>query len=334
MIPSMPNAPFPSERPRRLRHGQLLRDAVADVSLAPHHLILPLFVGEMSEAKPVASMPGVSQLPVKQAVDTIRELSKKGLSQFILFGITPAAKKNAHGSYAADPDAPVNRVLSMVRDEGIQAIMYADLCFCEYTDHGHCGELCDDAHWVVDNDRTLEQLGKTAIAQAKAGADVVAPSGMMDGMVGAIRSALDGAAFTRTAILSYSVKFASNFYGPFRDAGEGGMKFGDRRGYQMDYRRSREWRTELIADLAQGADMVMIKPAAAYLDVIHQVRQACSVPVAAYHVSGEYAMLHAAAQRGWLDLKQAALETTYAIRRAGADLILTYFAPQILDWIE
>lgn len=307
---------------------------MADVSLAPHHLVLPLFVGEIDAPKPVASMPGVSQLPVKDAVKLIGDLSRRGLFQFILFGVTPASKKDAHGSFASSPDAPVNRTLAMVREQGIEAVMYADLCFCEYTDHGHCGELCEDSHWIVDNDRTLESLAKTAVAQAKAGADVVAPSGMMDGMVGAIRSALDAGSFPQTAILAYSVKYASNFYGPFREAGEGGMKFGDRKGYQMDFRRSREWRSELEADLTQGADMVMIKPAAAYLDVIHQVRQACDVPVAAYHVSGEYAMLHAAAQRGWLDLKQAALETTYAIRRAGADLILTYFAPSLLDWLE
>jgi porphobilinogen synthase len=270
-------------------------------------------------------------------VQTIRRLRKAGLRQFILFGVTPAAKKDAAGSYAADPDAPVNRALAAVRDAGLDVLLYADLCFCEYTDHGHCGVLSADnpgtAGWVVDNDRTLENLGRTAVAQAQAGTDVVAPSGMMDGMVGAIRGALDGAGFLQTAILAYSVKYASGFYGPFRDAGEGGMKFGDRRGYQMDYRRSREWRTELAADLAQGADLVMVKPAAAYLDIIHQVRQACSVPVAAYHVSGEFAMLHAAAQRGWLDLRQAALETTYAIKRAGADLILTYFAPQLVEWL-
>ena len=312
-----------------------MRDMVADVSLSANNLVLPLFVGEMTESKPVLSMPGVSQLPVKQAVAMIEEFVSRGLKHFILFGVTPRTKKDASGSFAAALDSPVNRTLAMVKEKGLDAVMFADLCFCEYTEHGHCGELCkEDDKWVVDNDRTLEALGKTAVAQARAGADVVAPSGMMDGQVGAIRAALDAAGFIHTAILAYSVKFASHFYGPFREAGEGGMRFGDRKGYQMDYRRSREWRTELEADIAQGADMVMIKPAATYLDVIHQVRQTCSVPVAAYHVSGEYAMLHAAALRGWIDLKFAALETTYAIRRAGADLILTYFAPQLLDWMK
>ena len=334
----MTEAQFPHQRPRRLRRNALMRKAVRDVALSPDDLILPLFVTEASQAKPVESMPGVSQLPVKQAINTIRDLSKRGLFQFILFGVTPGNKKDATGSYAATAEAPVNRVLSQVRDAGIDALLYADLCFCEYTDHGHCGAVVEgqgrDAMGIVDNDRTLELLAKTAVAQARCGADVVAPSGMIDGQVRAIRRGLDEAGYSHVAILSYSVKYASSFYGPFRDAGEGGMKFGDRCGYQMDYRRGGEWRVELEADLAQGADMVMVKPAATYLDVVRQVRDACDVPVAAYHVSGEYAMLHAAAERGWLDLKQAALETTYAIKRAGADLIVTYFGRQALEWIE
>ncbi|MFP4145370.1 MAG: porphobilinogen synthase [Phycisphaeraceae bacterium] len=326
---------FPRQRPRRLRRGQRLRNAVADVDLRPTHLICPLFVGDMAAPRPVSSMPGVSQLPVDAATRRIRELAAAGLEQFILFGVTPEVRKDATGSYAISPDAPVNRVLRGVREAGIDALLYADLCFCEYTAHGHCGVLLSDRGdpAVVDNDATLEQLGKAAVAQAEAGADVVAPSGMMDGQVRAIRAGLDDAGFQHTPILSYSVKYASDLYGPFREAGEGGMSFGDRRGYQMDYRRSREWRTELDADLAEGADIVMVKPAAAYLDIIRQVRDACAVPVAAYHVSGEYAMLHAAADRGWLDLRAAATETTWAIRRAGADLIVTYFAPDLVDWL-
>lgn len=333
------NVPIPRFRPRRLRRTPAIRDAVRDITLPADCLIYPIFVGEMDQPKPVASMPGVSQLPIGAAVQAIGDLSREGLRQFILFGITPQQKKDAVGSYAADPDAPVNRVLQAVRDAGLDVVMHADLCFCEYTDHGHCGVLIDGAECaggdpaVVDNDRTLENLGKTAAAQASFGADVVAPSGMMDGMVATIRAALDDAGHQQTAILSYAVKYASNFYGPFRDAGEGGMSFGDRKGYQMDYRRSREWRTEVLADIREGADMVMVKPALAYLDIIKGVRETCDVPVAAYHVSGEYAMLHAAADRGWLDLKEAALETTYAIRRAGADLIVTYFAPDLLKWL-
>ena len=328
----MTDLPF---RPRRLRRGRTLRDVVADVRLHPHDFVYPLFVGDLDAPRAVASMPGVSQWPVDEAVRLIEREAKRGLRQFILFGVTPADRKDATGSFAADERAPVNRVLRAVRDAGVEAVMWADLCFCEYTDHGHCGALhADDDKWIVDNDRTLAMLGEAAVAQASSGADIVAPSGMMDGQVGAIRAALDAAGFERTVICSYSVKYASNFYGPFREAGEGGGAFGARRGYQMDYRRSREWRTELDADLAQGADLVMVKPAAAYLDIVRQVRDACSAPVVAYHVSGEYAMLHAAAERGWLDLPAAALETTYAIKRAGADLILTYFAPKLIDWLE
>jgi porphobilinogen synthase len=326
--------PEPPHRLRRLRRGKNLRDAVADVRLTLDDLVLPLFVSDADQPKAVASMPGVSQLPVDDAVNEVRKLADRGLRQFILFGVTPAERKDETGSFAASPDAPVNRVLGAVRDADLDAIMYADLCFCEYTSHGHCGALCDDADLIVDNDRTLELLATTAVAQARAGADVIAPSGMMDGMIGAIRGALDAADFAHTPIMSYAVKYASNLYGPFRDAGEGAMRFGDRRGYQMDYRRSREWKLEVDADLAQGADMVMIKPAAAYLDIIRQVRDHCSVPVAAYHVSGEYAMLHAAAERGWLDLQGAAMEITCAIKRAGADLILSYFAPQMIEWLD
>ena len=324
---------FPTHRPRRLRLSPRLRDAIADVSIPPACLIYPLFVGEMTEPHPVASMPDISQLPVDAALQTIKDLHKDGLTQFILFGVAPHNKKDATGSYAANPDAPVNRTLSAVRDAGIDAIMYADLCFCEYTTHGHCGALTHD-NATVDNDRTLFNLGKTAVAQAQAGADLVAPSGMIDGMVTTIRESLDQAGYDQISILSYAVKYASNFYGPFRDAGEGGMAFGDRKSYQMDFRRSREWRTELQTDLSEGADMVMVKPAMACLDIVRHVREACDVPVAAYHVSGEYAMLHAAAEKGWLDLKETALESTCAIRRAGADLIVTYFAPQLIKWLS
>lgn len=338
----MESSMFPVQRLRRLRRSATLRRAVADVTLDVHDLIYPLFVTTAKEAKPVGSMPGVSQLPVKDALRTIRKLTQRGLSQYLLFGVTPDEKKDAKGGYARNGEAPVNRLLSEVRSAGLDVLMYADLCLCEYTDHGHCGVLAEGenlkAHEQlsvnVDNDATLGQYALTALAQAKAGADVIAPSGMMDGQVGVIRSALDDAGYRNVAILAYSVKYASCFYGPFREAGEGGMKFGDRRGYQMDYRRSREWRSEVQADLAQGADMVMVKPAGAYLDIVRQMRDLVDVPVVGYQVSGEYAMLHAAAQKGWLDLEAAAMESTYAIRRAGADLVISYFAPQLLEWIE
>ncbi len=329
------------QRLRRLRRSAGLRNALADVTLDVGDLIYPLFVTDATEAKPVTSMPGVSQLPVKDALRTIRKLAGKGVSQFLLFGVTPSAKKDAKGSFARAKEAPVNRLLAEVRSAGLEVVMYADLCLCEYTEHGHCGVLSEGESLKkhehvsvnVDNDATLGQYALAAVAQAKAGADVLAPSGMMDGQVQVIRGALDDAGFQHVAIMAYSVKYASSLYGPFREAGEGGMKFGDRRGYQMDYRRSREWRSEVEADIAQGADMVMVKPAGAYLDIVRQVRDAVSVPVAAYQVSGEYAMLQAAAQQGWLELKPTVLETTYAIRRAGADLVISYFAPQLAEWL-
>jgi porphobilinogen synthase len=289
--------------------------------------------GKGNVRKPVSSMPGVEQMSVDAAVDAIRDFSGRGLKSFILFGVIEGSKKDATGSAAVDSENPVNRTLREVREAGLDVTMIADLCFCEYTAHGHCGALCDDEHMTVDNDATLELLGRQAVRLAENGADIVAPSGMMDGQVRAIRSALDGESMHNVAIMAYSVKYASALYGPFREAGEGTPQFGDRRGYQMDWRRSREWKTEVELDLAEGADMVMVKPAATYLDIIRQVRDTVSVPVAAYHVSGEYSMIHAAAERGWIDLKGAALETTYAIRRAGADLILTYFAPRLLEWL-
>ncbi|MCC7409565.1 MAG: porphobilinogen synthase [Phycisphaeraceae bacterium] len=325
----------PPPRPRRLRRSPLLRRAVADVHLHASNLIYPLFVTEDDLPHPVHSMPGIDQLPVTHALELMRRLSARGLCQFLLFGVTPPAKKDPTGSYAQSPDAPVNRTLAEARRAGLPVLLYADLCLCEYTDHGHCGALCpDDKLTLVDNDRTLDLYAQTALAQARAGADVVAPSGMMDNQVAAIRSALDQSSFTHTAILAYSIKYASSLYSPFRDAGQGGMTFGSRQSYQMDYRRAHEWRTELALDIAQGADMVMVKPAATYLDIIHQARQATDLPLAAYHVSGEFSMLHAAAAKGWLDLPAAAIETTLAIKRAGADLIISYFAPDLLDWLK
>lgn len=311
-----------------------MRDAMADVVVRPTDLILPLFVRDgQGERRPITSMPGVVQMSPDVAVETIGDLSRAGLKQFILFGVIDEQAKDATGSAALDEQNPVADTLRRVRDAGIDALMYADLCFCEYTDHGHCGVLDDDAQVAVDNDATLELLGRQAVVQAGCGADVVAPSGMMDGQVGAIRQALDQAGHANTAIMSYSIKYASALYGPFRDAADGAPQFGDRRSYQMDHRRGREWRSELDADLAEGTDIVMVKPAATYLDIIAQVRAATSVPVAGYHVSGEYSMLCAAAANGWIDLKPAALETTAAIKRAGADLILTYFADRLIEWL-
>ncbi len=332
-----PDPPYrPAVRPRDQRRGPRVRDAHADVTLGADQLICPLFVCEgRGVNRPIASMPGVGQMSPDVAARHIAEMRKRRLTPFLLFGVIPAAKKDATGSAALDPDNPVCTTMRRVRDAGTEAQLIADLCFCEYTDHGHCGVLSDDPDVTVDNDATLELIGRQAVVLADSGADIVAPSGMMDGQVGAARAALDAAGRPETKIMSYTAKYASALYGPFRDAGQGAPRFGDRRGYQMDYRRRDEWRTELRLDLDEGADYVMVKPAMAYLDVIRGMRDAAppGVPVVAYHVSGEYSMLHAAAERGWVDLKQAAIEHATAIRRAGADRVITYFAPRLAEWL-
>ncbi len=325
-----------------MRRHPVLRESLAEVLLLPQHIVCPIFVSAQVSPVPVPSLPGIFQETVESALDRLRQLNARGVNKFLIFGVTEVIHKDDTGSYAAHPQAPVNRLMQAVRAANLPVLLIADLCLCEYTNHGHCGMLCPgvtgDASLAgggtvdVDNDATLITLGKTAVAQARAGADMVAPSGMMDGQVTAIRAALDDAGFPDTAILAYSIKYASQFYGPFREAGGGGMAFGDRSGYQMDPRRAREWRTELDADIAQGADLVMVKPALPYLDILYQVRQACSLPVVAYHTSGEYAMLHAAAERGWVDLEAGAMEQLLAVRRAGADWIITYFAQTMLNW--
>jgi len=321
------SARFPATRPRRLRRGEALRRLVAQTSVQPGNLVLPLFVKEgIAEPQPVASMPGV----VQHTSDSLRKVAvgavQQGVGGLILFGI-PAAK-DARGSAADDPAGIIQLALrDLTAEVGDDAVLIADLCLCEYTDHGHCGVLADDRD--VDNDATLDRYAAIACAQAAAGAHVVAPSGMMDGQVGAIRSALDQAGYPGVAICAYSAKYASAFYGPFRDAAEGAPTFGDRAGYQQDARRTGEALREVELDLDEGADIVMIKPGLAYLDVIRRVADAVPVPVAAYQVSGEYAMVEAAAARGWLDRDRAIMETLTAIRRAGADIIMTYWAAEV-----
>jgi len=317
---------FPEQRPRRLRSSSALRELVAETRLHPRQLVAPLFVREgIDEPQPITSLPGVVQHTRASLRAEVRELAGLGVGAVILFGIP--STKDSIGTQAFDPEGIVQAALNDVRsDVGERMVVMADLCVDEYTDHGHCGIL--DGRGSVDNDRTLAVYAKIAIAQARAGAHVVAPSGMMDGQVGAIRQALDGEGFTDTAILAYSAKYASGLYGPFREAVDctivGG---GDRKGYQQDWRNgSREALLEVQADLDQGADMVMVKPALAYLDVIAAVRAAVDVPVAAYHVSGEYSMIKAAAANGWIDHDVVATEHLTAIRRAGADIILTYLA--------
>ncbi|MEI7506054.1 MAG: porphobilinogen synthase [Actinomycetes bacterium] len=319
------SARFPVSRPRRLRRTQALRDLVAETRLDVNDLVAPLFVREGIDSPiPITSLPGVVQHSRASLREEVRQLADLGIKSVILFGIP--AKKDEIGSGAFDPNGVVQIALSDLRsDLGDRVVLMSDLCVDEYTSHGHCGIL--DGHGSVDNDKTLEIYAKAAIAQANAGAHIVAPSGMMDGQVGVIRSALDGAGHTETSILAYSAKYASGLYGPFRDAVDvqivGG---GDRKGYQQDWRNAREALTEVEADIEQGADMVMVKPALAYLDVIAAVRALVNVPVAAYHVSGEYSMIKAASANGWIDHDVVATEHLTAIKRAGADIILTYLA--------
>jgi len=320
---------------RRLRYNATLRDMLAEVRLSRHDLIAPLFVREGSGVQhEIATMPGQFQLSVDTAMETVRRWAGKGVPAVLLFGIPDA--KDAVGSQAWNDDAAVQRLCRQIKAELPNVLVITDVCLCEYTEHGHCGTLTDrpDGSKDVDNDITLDSLGKTAVSHAGSGADVVAPSAMMDGQVGAVRSALDAAGFSSTAILSYSVKFASSMYGPFRDAAESAPKFGDRRTYQMDYRSPSQAIAEAGADLAEGADMLMVKPAATYLDLIAAVKRSFKAPLAAYHVSGEYSAIKAAAQLGWLDERLAAIEITSAIRRAGADLVITYFAEQLADWLR
>ncbi|MEK9838405.1 MAG: porphobilinogen synthase [Ilumatobacteraceae bacterium] len=314
---------FPEHRPRRLRRTAALRDLVAETRLDTSDLIAPLFVREgIDQPEPIGSLPGVVQHTVDSLLTEVRGLADLGVRSVMLFGVP--AHKDAVGSGASDPDGIVQVALRELRSAlGDRVVLMADLCVDEYTDHGHCGIVGDDG--VVDNDRTLELYAAAARAQADAGAHVVAPSGMMDGQVGAIRSALDTAGHESTAILAYSAKYASALYGPFRDAVDVTIADGgDRRGYQQDPRNARESLVEVAADIEQGADMVMVKPALAYLDVIGAVRAMVDIPLAAYHVSGEYAMVHAAAERGWIDGDAVMLEHLTSIRRAGADIILSY----------
>jgi porphobilinogen synthase len=322
---------FPQQRPRRLRRTPALRALVRETDLAPRHLIAPLFVKEgITEPAAIASMPGHAQHTVESLKKEAREIASKGVIAFVLFGIPE--RKDDQGSEAWNPAGIAQRGLQALREElGDDHVLIADLCLDEYTDHGHCGVLAADGS--VDNDRTLELYRRIAVVQSHAGADLVAPSGMMDGQVAAIRMALDDAGRTSTGILAYAAKFASSFYGPFRDAAECAPAFGDRTGYQMDPANGDEALREIRADIEEGADMFMVKPALPYLDVISRAKRDTAFPLAAYNVSGEYAMVKAAAENGWLDGRRAALEVLTSIRRAGADLILTYHAKEAADWL-
>ena len=318
---------FPVARPRRLRRTPALRRLVAETRLHPAALVLPMFVKEGIDApQPIPSMPGVVQHTRDSLRKAAHDAVEAGVGGILLFGI-PAVKDD-RGSAADDPAGIVQKALrDLNSDLGDSTVLMADLCLDEYTDHGHCGLLT--ASGEVDNDATLERYASIAVAQAAAGAAVVAPSGMMDGQVGAIRSALDEAGYGGVAIMGYSVKYASALYGPFRDAAECAPKFGDRSAYQQDPGNTDEALREVLLDLEEGADVVMVKPAGLYLDVVRRVREAVDVPVAAYQVSGEYAMVEAAAANGWVDRNRVIMESLLSIRRAGADLILTYWATEV-----
>jgi len=317
---------FPDQRARRMRAREALRRMVRETDITPRHLVAPLFVKEgITEPAPITSMPGQSQHTLESLRKEAVDIASRGVRNFILFGVP--AHKDAEGSESHNPTGIAQLALQALREElGDDCVVVADLCLDEYTDHGHCGVLTDGGE--VDNDRTLEIYRRIAVAQAEAGADMVGPSGMMDGQVAALREALDQAGYQRVGIMAYAAKFASGFYGPFREAAECAPQFGDRRGYQMDPANLEEAVREVEADIDEGADIVMVKPALAYLDVIRRVRDAVDVPVAAYNVSGEYSMVEAAAAHGWIDREPAILETLTSIRRAGVDVILTYWAAE------
>ena len=323
--------PFPRERPRRLRRSAALRRLVRETRLDPAMLVAPLFVRPGRELRePIASLPGVERLSPDEAARQVEILAGAGIGGVILFGLP--AEKDAAGSGASAPDGIVQETLSRIRERGPSIVLMTDTCLCEYTDHGHCGPLAPDGS--VDNDAALERLAATAVSQAAAGADVVAPSAMMDGQVAAIRAALDRAGHAETAIMAYASKTASSFYGPFREAADSAPAFGDRRGYQMDPANAHEAVREMTLDVAEGADILLVKPALPNLDLVAAARRRFDLPIAAYQVSGEYAMLQAAAERGWIDGRRGLLEAVTSIARAGAGIVITYGAMQIARWLD
>ena len=321
---------FPVVRPRRLRRSEAIRSLSRETRLSTQGLLYPMFVCPGRGVRnPISSMPGVAQQSVDKFLEECREVEQLGIPGIVLFGIPE--KKDARGTEAWAADGVVQRAIEAVRSAKLNLLVMTDVCLCEYTDHGHCGVV---ENGEVKYDPTLELLAAEALSHARAGADIVAPSDMMDGRVGAIRKALDGAGFEDIAIMSYAAKYCSGFYGPFREAAESAPQFGDRRSYQMDPSNAREAIREVELDLAEGADMVMVKPALAYLDIIHRVRETFDVPVGAYNVSGEFAMVKAAAANGWIEEKRIVLEILTGIHRAGASIVLTYHAKDIARWMK
>ena len=329
-------------RPRRLRLNHNLRRMIRETTLSPDDFIYPLFIREGENIQnPISSMPGQFQWSLDKLGDEIREIGQLGIPAVILFGIPDI--KDACGSENYNPDGIIARAIRMIKDIAPEMIVVSDMCFCEYTDHGHCGiinQLGDEYYdsrlpeGYLQNDATLELLGRASVVHVQAGADIIAPSGMIDGMVGAIRARLDVEGFDHIPIMSYAAKYASGFYGPFRDAAESPPQFGDRSQYQMDPANRREARKEIALDVEEGADMLMVKPALPYLDILSDLRATYDLPTAAYQVSGEFAMIHAAAVNGWLELERCALESLTSIKRAGADMIITYFAKDAVQWLE
>lgn len=333
---------YPVLRPRRLRRSKALRDMVRETILSPNDFIFPLFVRPGSDLKlPIASMPGQFQWSVDKVVSEVRDIAALGIPAIILFGIPE--NKDAVGSDNFDPKGIVPQAIRAIKDTVPDMVVISDMCFCEYTSHGHCGVINTPGqehfnpalpHGYLLNDPTLELLGQASITHAEAGVDIIAPSGMIDGMVSGIRGALDSAQFHHVSVMSYAAKYASAFYGPFRDAAESPPSFGDRSQYQMDPPNRREALKEVAIDVGEGADILMVKPAMPYLDILSAVRRTYDLPIAAYQVSGEFSMIQAAASNGWLDLQRSALESLVAIKRAGADMIITYFAKEAVGWLN
>lgn len=321
-------------RPRRLRRSPALRNLIRETSLSPNDFILPLFVSAKIEGEqPIASMPGVSQFSVAEVAQQAREAHDLGLQAVLLFGIPESKDEQASGAYAED--GVVQRAVRGIKSENSEIVVITDVCLCEYMSHGHCGVTrVDGEHFHVLNDETVELLVETAVSHARAGADMVAPSDMMDGRIAAIRDALDSNGFSDTAIMSYAAKFASAFYGPFRDAAESPPQFGDRRSYQMDSANAEEALREVALDIEEGADVLMVKPALPCLDILWRVRQRFGKPTAVYHVSGEYAMIKAAAEKRYVSEREAVLEVMTCLKRAGADIIVTYWARELARWIR
>jgi porphobilinogen synthase len=321
-------------RPRRLRRSSALRNLVRETHLNAHNFVLPLFVSEkVQQRRPIASMPGVFQLPVKEAADEAQAAQDLGLQAILLFGIPEQKDEQASGAYAEN--GIVQKTLRAIKSKCPDLVTITDVCLCEYMSHGHCGVIrIDGDRFHVLNDETVELLVRTALSHAAAGADIVAPSDMMDGRVGAIRAALDATGSDQTAIMSYAAKFASAFYGPFREAAESPPQFGDRRSYQMDFANAKEALREVALDVDEGADIVMIKPALPYMDILWRVRERFGKPTAVYHVSGEYAMVKSAVEKGLLNERDAVLEIMTALKRAGADIIVTYWARELARWLR